>query len=137
VSSDFAAMSRALDTSNSLPISIHCKKCLEGYSILCDELGAVTPEQALEIGFSRNASHDFMQDARSRFKAWAVNIAALQGSHLQSSLDFRLKEATEIRQRIVKILTTLTESLNEGQCLCPRLTSPANPLESTPDCQWN
>lgn len=128
MSSDIAAMSRAQDASNTLPISIHCKKCLEGYGTLCDALGAVTPEQALDIGIDQNVSHDFMQDAQSRFKAWAVNIAALQGAHLQSSLDLRLKEATEIRQRIVKILTTLNESLNEGQCLCPNLTSPANPL---------
>lgn len=107
-------MSRAQDSNSTRPISVHCKECLESYRELCDGLGAVTPEQALDIGFDRSASRDFTQDAQSRFKAWAVNIAALQGARLKSSLDFRLQEATEIRQRIVKILTTLNESLHEG-----------------------
>jgi hypothetical protein len=123
-------MSRAQDSSSTLPISVYCKNCLDGYRTLCDGLGAVTPQQALDIGFDRGASHDFMLDARSRFKAWAVNIAALQGAHLQSSLDFRLKEAPEIRQRIVKILTALIESLHEGLCLCPYLICLTNYLKA-------
>jgi hypothetical protein len=123
-------MSRAQNSSSTLPISVHCRNCLDGYRTLCDGLGAVTPEQALDIGLDRGASHDFMLDARSRFTAWAVNIAALQGAHLQSSLDFRLKEATEIRERIVKILTTLNESLHEGQCLCPHLIYLTNYLKA-------
>jgi hypothetical protein len=108
-------MSRSQDLSNPVPISVHCRNCLEGYGALCDQLAAATPEQALDIGFDRTSSQDFVQDARSRFKAWAMSIAALQGAHLQSSLDFRLKEAAEIRQRIVKILTTLSGSLREGK----------------------
>jgi hypothetical protein len=111
-------MSRSQGSSNPVSISVHCRNCLEGYGALCDQLAAATPEQASDIGFDRNASLDFVQDARSRFRAWAVSIAALQGAHLQSSLDFRLKEAVEIRQRIVKILTTLQGSLREGKYLC-------------------
>lgn len=58
-----------------------------------------------------------MEDARVRFKAWATNIAALQQPILQSSLDARLKEATDIRQRVLKILAELKNSLETGRSL--------------------
>lgn len=96
-------------------ISASCHNCFELYKSLCDQLSAVTPQRALDIGFDLNASYDFIQDARSRFKAWAVNIAALQGVQLQSSLESRLKDTTEIRQRILKILDSLAQSLWEGR----------------------
>ncbi|KAE9366233.1 hypothetical protein N431DRAFT_495972 [Stipitochalara longipes BDJ] len=99
------------NASQKLSISDYCHKCFELYSSLCDGLSIATTQQALDIGFDLNAARDFAQDARSRFKAWAVNIAALQGAHLQSSLDSRLKDATEIRQRILKILKALAQSL--------------------------
>lgn len=73
-------MSRARESKVPPAISVLCKTCLGSYSTLCDGLGASTPEQALDIGFNRNASHDLMEDARPRFKAWAVSIAALQGA---------------------------------------------------------
>jgi len=102
------------NASQKLSISAYCHNCLEHYRVLCDELGVVTNQQAFDIGFDLNASRDFIQDARSRFKAWAVNIAALQGAHLQSSLESRLKEATEVRERILKILKALAQSLWDG-----------------------
>jgi hypothetical protein len=108
-------MSRAQDSKDAPAISILCKSCVGCYNSLCDGLDALTPERALAIGFNRNASHDLVHDARSRFKAWATTIAALQPGHLESSLDFRLKEAIEIRGRIAKILTDLNESLREGR----------------------
>ena len=118
-----AAMSRSRDSNNLVPISVHCGNCLEDYDALCDQLAVATSEQALDTGFDRTSSQDFVQDARSRFKAWAMSIAALHGPNLQSSLDFRLKEATEVRQRIVRILTSLSGSLREGKWLCANLVS--------------
>jgi hypothetical protein len=73
-------MSRGQNSNNTLPILVHCKKCLENYGALCNGLVAVTLDQALDIAFDRNASPDF-----------------------------RLKDPTDIRQKIVKILTILTE----------------------------
>ncbi|KAH8595331.1 hypothetical protein B0O99DRAFT_672154 [Bisporella sp. PMI_857] len=58
----------------------------------------------------RDAVLNTIQDTSLGFKAWATNIAALQESHLKSSLDFRLQEAIEIRQRVLKILEDLKES---------------------------
>lgn len=137
--SNSAVMSRARESKVPSAISVLCKACLGRYSTLCDGLDASTLEQALDTGFDQNASLDLMEDARSRFKAWAVSITALQGAHFQSSLDFRLKEATEIRRRIVKILTDLEKSLHEGQHIFPQLGNFTNirqlsrlPMEQCP-----
>jgi hypothetical protein len=55
---------------------------------------------------------------------------------LQSSLGSRLKEATEIRRRIVKILTDLDKSLNEGRHISSKLCILLT-FDSCLDCQWN
>ncbi len=91
----------------------------------------VTNQQAFDIGFDLNASRDFIQDARSRFKAWAVSISALQGAHLQSSLESRLVEATEIRDRILKILKALAQSLRDGWCPLSMLIFPTDDMKAS------
>ena len=107
---------------NELPtISTLCSDCLRRFQHLCDELSACTVEKGSQYGFDRDLSLGLMHDARSRFKAWAMSIAALHPSHFQSSLDFRLKGAAEIRQRVVKILNDLEESLLAGMSGCPFL----------------
>ncbi len=56
-----------------------------------------------------------MQDARARFKAWGESIAAFHDVLARDSLDFRLREALEIRGRAVEILNYLQEYLHEGE----------------------
>lgn len=81
---------------------------------MCEALRDITQKEANQNGIDRDAALGEMQDARSRFKAWATSIAAFQEGYKQSSLDFRLREATEIRQRILNILESLAESLQEA-----------------------
>ena len=110
-----AGVSRPNDLSNSSPIYALCKTCFGLYYSLCDAFQAATEEEANQNAFDRGYSLAIMQDARSKFKAWAVGIAALQEGHLRSSLDFRLQSATEIRKRILIVLENLKESLHDGQ----------------------
>jgi hypothetical protein len=100
---------------NPASIFVMCQECFELFDSLGSTLDEMTPTQANERQFDRDLSRSVIQDASSKFKAWAVNIAAFHKPQLRSSLDFRLKEATEIRERIVKILHGLQESLNDGQ----------------------
>ncbi|MAD85559.1 MAG: hypothetical protein CL912_21575 [Deltaproteobacteria bacterium] len=95
-------------------ISYLAKECIKEYDLLCAALKETTGASAAASGFSRDDILIKIQDARVRFKAWATNIAALQGGHLKSSLDFRLREATEIRSRLLKILESLRDSLSEA-----------------------
>lgn len=94
-------------------ISARCGECIQHYHLLCDELEDYTTEQATDVGLNEKLALATMNDARSRFKAWATNIAALQKPSMKSSLDSRLSEATEIRLRILRILDDLRESLNK------------------------
>jgi hypothetical protein len=90
-------------------ISSLCHRCLAGYQDLSEKIRDTEVEEAIERGFNRDEKLMASQDAKARFRAWAVNIAALQKIHLRSSLDFRLKDAAELRQRIVKILEELVK----------------------------
>jgi hypothetical protein len=104
------------DAKKSLSISALSRKCLASYAILGDGLRGVTVESAVEIGFDSHSSLSLVLDARTRFNAWAKSIGALQPEHLKSSLDSRLKDATDIRQSIIRVLADLQESLHTGEC---------------------
>jgi hypothetical protein len=104
-----------VNLSNPSLIYVMCKACFGCYHSLCDALQDAAEEEASQNGFDRDYSLAVMQDARSKFKAWAVGIAAIQEGHLRSSLDFRLQTASEIRKRILTVLENLKESLHDGQ----------------------
>jgi hypothetical protein len=91
------------------------KTCLENYPILCDALDATTSETGTQNGFDLALTLASVRDDLSRFKAWATNIAAHQPRRFPSSLDARLKAADETRERVLKILQDLKDSLNLGQ----------------------
>lgn len=98
----------------SLSIYSRCRACLDHYLALSNAASTLTIEDAEKIGFEQENALAAIEDACIRFKAWAINIAAFQQSHLPSSLDSRLKDVTEIRMRILKILTDLEVSLHRG-----------------------
>ena len=99
----------------SSPISSLSKECAALYHELLESLRKSTPDQATENGFDRDETLLTAQDARSRFKAWGNSIAAFQDIGLKSSLDARLRDATDIRSRILKVLVDLQKSLSDGK----------------------
>jgi hypothetical protein len=110
-----------------LPISTVSNDCVKRFQSLHDAVDKSTVEEATEAGFDRDAALVMIQDAQSRFKAWGLNIAAFQKGHLKSSLDARLMEAKEIRERILRILRDLKESLETSLSL-PSSKNEANNL---------
>lgn len=106
---------------------------MDSYIALSDALNRTSPEIASEIGFQQEPSIAVVEDAFVRFKAWAVPIAAFQPSHLPSSLDSRLKEATDIRTRILKILADLKVSLDAGKSLLRQVLYDVD-FKSIPHC---
>lgn len=52
-------------------------------------------------------------DQHGRFNVWAGNIGAHQ--HGRSSLDHRLRDASQIREEFVKVLQYLKETLDDGK----------------------
>jgi hypothetical protein len=91
------------------------KSCIKNYTRLCGAVDATISETATQNGYDRALTLASIRDDLSRFKAWATNIAAHQPERLASSLDARLKGADETRERVLKILDDLEDSLHSGQ----------------------
>ncbi|TGO46729.1 hypothetical protein BCON_0310g00070 [Botryotinia convoluta] len=91
--------------------SVDCRKRFE-YSI--QMLKEISSSETLNQQFDRNSSLFTIQDTFAHYKAWGNSIAAFQDVLIRSSLEFRLKEATEIQQRVLKILGNLQVSLYEA-----------------------
>jgi hypothetical protein len=64
-----------------------------------------------------------LNDELDRFKIWSGNIGAHQQG--RSSLDYKLREASVIRERVTKLLDDLAESIDDGE-LSP---NPGHPLD--------
>lgn len=62
-------------------------------------------------------SIDDIEDELGRFKIWADNIGALQPKNKRTSLEYRLREASETRELVQEILEDMKESLTEGNSL--------------------
>ncbi|RDW77569.1 hypothetical protein BP6252_05622 [Coleophoma cylindrospora] len=93
------------------PISVQCNDCMTFYSRLSVALHDSLPHDCFDIGFDRDRALSLVKESRAKFNGWAGSIAATQSGHLRSSLDYRLKDAVDIRKRILNILLDLRESL--------------------------
>ena len=58
----------------------------------------------------------YIADELGRLRIWCANIGAHRTG--RSSLDFRLRDASNIKRRVLSLLDDLNESLNEGNYLC-------------------
>jgi hypothetical protein len=98
-------------------ISLLSKGCLKRFRYidgLLQDLEASNGEDEI-FGYDTHLALLTMQDARARFKAWGESIAAFHDGLARTSLDFRLREAPEIRGRALQILGYLQEYLYEGE----------------------
>lgn len=111
---DQSLLTDTLNASSQMSISALALDCLSRFDKICDDLQSLGQETAKGNGYDRNLVFLAMQDARVRFKAWGNNIAAFRKGHLPSSLEFRLREAPEIRTRLLQVLDYLREYLNDG-----------------------
>ncbi|KAL8882066.1 MAG: hypothetical protein Q9198_000866 [Flavoplaca austrocitrina] len=82
--------------------------CFRAFKDLCTLLTRETKHQ-------EEISPELVGDLFGRFNVWAGNIGA--GQRGQASLDFRLREATSIKEHVVGTLQNLLESLEDGSRL--------------------
>jgi hypothetical protein len=86
-------------------IGKHCLECFGGIYVILSEPGCPW----------RNViSPSHWQDELGRFKVWAGNIGALQPKEMESSLEYRLRDASRTRKHVLDFLQDLYESLKEG-----------------------
>lgn len=83
--------------------------CVKYFNRLAELLRASDQPRNFESHISAVA----IQDEFGRFKIWAANIGALQPASRSSSLEHRLREATKVKDHVIKLLSDLNHSLTE------------------------
>lgn len=78
--------------------------------------------------YTNNISSSEVRDQLGRFKIWGNNIGAFQPRTRRSSLEYRLRDASQTRQQVLRLLNDLQESLDESNCN-PRPLLSANVIE--------
>ncbi|RDL39878.1 uncharacterized protein BP5553_04218 [Venustampulla echinocandica] len=103
-----------IDPSQPTLIAPKARTCLGYLEKICDTLRIITPDQAIKVGFERNTALLNFQDAIAKFQAWGVSIAAFRSEMRPMSLDFRLRDALDIRKRLCQVLEELREYLEDS-----------------------
>ena len=85
-----------------------CRSCSKSFEILLSSLSKPN-DDSFDVALIAT-----VKDEYGRFKVWTGNIGALQLPSLKSSLDHRLREASNIRAHLMKTLDYLNKSLGEG-----------------------
>ncbi|KAL8997036.1 MAG: hypothetical protein Q9169_003577 [Polycauliona sp. 2 TL-2023] len=88
-------------------ISTSIIACLKLFNAFVDDLQHLDDEDPASLLIKP------WQDELGRLRMWAANIGAHQTN--QSSLDFRLRDSSHVRQQIIKLLDELTERLREAR----------------------
>lgn len=81
--------------------------CIESFGRLCDLL------RVSESEFSSQISLLALQNEIGRFRVWAGNVGAHRGG--RTSLDHRLREASQVHEQVTKLLSDLGGALQEGE----------------------
>jgi hypothetical protein len=102
------------------PIAESAKHCLAGLTSLCDTLKDPDTCSKFDLSYDESCGHV------GRFRIWANNIGSLQDVSKTTSLEYRLRDAPKIIQRILELLEDINESLDDGKwdlkLLVPDLT---------------
>lgn len=97
--------------------------CLRAFTALRDALRARDDDIKLSPSPSEDQPPPLtlreVQDEEARFKVWCGNIGAHQDG--RRSLEYRLRDASHIRKQVIKLLSNLAESLEDGETLIPGL----------------
>ncbi|KAL5595010.1 hypothetical protein FOVSG1_008699 [Fusarium oxysporum f. sp. vasinfectum] len=93
-------------------IADYVSACLQEFNSLCSSSTTwtdSTPDEAPQ----RDISRVKLRNELSRFKVWSGNIGAHKKG--RSSLDHRLRDASNIRDQVVELLEDLRESLKDAK----------------------
>jgi hypothetical protein len=87
-------------------IATHVQNCLEGFHNTCSKLAKAEPH------IRNKVLPGVIQDALGRFRLWVGNIGAHRRG--KASLDYKLREASHIRTRVLELLQNLESVLREA-----------------------
>ncbi|KAI1034468.1 hypothetical protein LB504_004494 [Fusarium proliferatum] len=107
-------------------VADHVTACLQEFNSLCNS-PAIWTDYALDEGTQSDISLLKLQNELSRFKVWSGNIGAHKTG--RSSLDHRLRDASNIRDQVVELLEDLKDSLKDAKDI---LTGQITPWDQEP-----
>ncbi|KAF5536954.1 zinc finger transcription factor ace1 [Fusarium napiforme] len=93
-------------------IADHVSACLQEFNSLCSS-PTIWTDSISEAGTDSAISLLKLQSELSRFKVWSGNIGAHKKG--RSSLDHRLRDASNIRDQVAELLEDLRESLKDAK----------------------
>ncbi|KAH7207182.1 hypothetical protein DER44DRAFT_840640 [Fusarium oxysporum] len=102
-------------------IADHVSACLQGFSSVCSS-PAIWKNGIPDDNTHNDISLVKLQNELSRFKVWSGNIGAHKKG--RSSLDHRLRDASNIQDQVVELLEDLRESLQDAEGILTGQTTP-------------
>ena len=81
------------------------RECMKSFQQLIDSLGLEGPE---------NVPAKLREDV-GRFRVWAENCGAHRQSNNRMSLDHRLREASRVKNMVLRLLRDLNAALQDGR----------------------
>lgn len=90
---------------DSLSIATHVRKCLDTYKNACEAMDTA------EAHIKRKLQPAVISDELGRFRLWSANVGAHRRS--KGSLDYKLREASILRERVIDLLLNLESVLHE------------------------
>ncbi|KAF4423164.1 Zinc finger transcription factor ace1 [Fusarium acutatum] len=102
-------------------IADHVSACLQEFNSLCNS-PTIWTDSVEDEGTQSDISLLKLQNELSRFKVWSGNIGAHKKG--RSSLDHRLRDASNIRNQVVELLEDLRESLQDAKDILTGQTTP-------------
>ncbi|TVY72739.1 Zinc finger transcription factor ace1 [Fusarium oxysporum f. sp. cubense] len=102
-------------------IADHVSACLQEFNSLCSS-PTIWTDSIPDEGTQSDISLVKLQNELSRFKIWSGNIGAHRKG--RSSLDHRLRDASNIRDQVVELLEDLRESLKDAKDILTGQTTP-------------
>lgn len=90
-------------------IAENVSRCLQSFQTLSSMLAEQSVDSSTQLLLT-------IKDELARFKVWLSNIGAHR--YGRSSLDYRLRDASHLRERVTGLLEDLNNSLNDGIFPC-------------------
>lgn len=100
-------------------ISKRVKSCIPAFESLSAAVAEASKQQNHCLG---QISSEWVKDNFDRFKLWSQNIGAHRTG--RSSLDYRLRDASNLRKQAVDLVGDLVQALEDGKYLPMRQCGP-------------
>lgn len=90
-------------------IAARCGACSSSFH----ELSSTIHGMSSNSHYHEQISESLVQDELGRFRVWLANVGAHRSGRV--SLDYRLREASHMRQSVLELLDDLKENLSDGR----------------------